>query len=104
LCARRRCHVGHVSVARSRAARAQRERRLVASSRRVRTAVTRLDHSRHAADRRMSDIGVGRGQPRKLIAMLKLFTQFHVLISLLGIASGFVVIYGMLTGDPLDGW
>jgi len=36
--------------------------------------------------------------------MLKLFTQFHVLISLLGIASGFVVVYGMLTGDPLDGW
>ncbi|MEI9951705.1 MAG: hypothetical protein WDO74_22680 [Pseudomonadota bacterium] len=36
--------------------------------------------------------------------MLKLFTQFHVLISLLGIASGFVVVFGMLTGDPLDGW
>jgi len=36
--------------------------------------------------------------------MLKLFTQFHVLISLLGIASGFVVVYGMLTANPLDGW
>ena len=36
--------------------------------------------------------------------MLKLFTQFHVLISLFGIASGFVVMFGMLTGEPLDGW
>jgi hypothetical protein len=36
--------------------------------------------------------------------MLKLFTQFHVLISLLGIVAGFVVIFGMLTGDPMDGW
>jgi len=36
--------------------------------------------------------------------MLKLFTQFHVLISLLGIASGFVVIYGMLVGEALEGW
>jgi len=36
--------------------------------------------------------------------MLKLFTQFHVLISLLGIVSGFVVVYGMLTGDPMAGW
>ena len=36
--------------------------------------------------------------------MLKLFTQFHVAISLLGIASGFVVVFGMLSGDPLDGW
>lgn len=36
--------------------------------------------------------------------MLKLFTQFHVLISLIGIAAGFVVIFGMIAGDPLDGW
>lgn len=36
--------------------------------------------------------------------MLKLFTQFHVLISLLGIASGFVVMFGMLTGDPMPAW
>jgi len=36
--------------------------------------------------------------------MLKLFTQFHVAISLLGIASGFVVLFGMLTGDPMASW
>jgi len=36
--------------------------------------------------------------------MLKLFTQFHVLLSLLGIAAGFVVIFGMLSRDPLNGW
>lgn len=36
--------------------------------------------------------------------MLKLFTQFHVLISLVGIATGFVVLFGMLDGNPLAGW
>ena len=36
--------------------------------------------------------------------MLKLFTQFHVLISLVGIVAGFVVIFGMLNNDPLDLW
>jgi hypothetical protein len=36
--------------------------------------------------------------------MLTLFTRFHVAISLLGIVAGFVVIFGMLTGDPMDGW
>ena len=36
--------------------------------------------------------------------MLKLFTQFHVAISLLGILAGFVVVFGMLTGDAMDGW
>jgi len=36
--------------------------------------------------------------------MLKLFTWFHVLISLLAIVAGFVVIFGMLSGDPMDGW
>jgi hypothetical protein len=36
--------------------------------------------------------------------MLKLFTQFHVAISLLGIASGFVVLFGMLTGDAMANW
>jgi len=32
------------------------------------------------------------------------FTLVHVLISLSGIASGFVVVYGLLTGKRLDGW
>ncbi len=36
--------------------------------------------------------------------ILRIFTIIHVLISLLGIASGFVVIYGMHTADPMDGW
>jgi len=36
--------------------------------------------------------------------MLKLFTQFHVLISLLGIAAGFVVVFGMISGNPLEAW
>ena len=30
--------------------------------------------------------------------------QFHVLVSLIGIVSGFVVLYGLLTGNPFGGW
>ena len=32
------------------------------------------------------------------------FTLFHVLLSLAGIGSGFIVVYGLLTGRRLDGW
>jgi hypothetical protein len=32
------------------------------------------------------------------------FTLLHVLISLTGIGSGFIVVYGLLTGKMLDGW
>lgn len=32
------------------------------------------------------------------------FTLVHVIISLAGIGSGLVVLYGMLTGKRLDGW
>jgi len=32
------------------------------------------------------------------------FTLLHVLISLSGIGSGFIVVYGLLTGKRLDGW
>jgi hypothetical protein len=30
--------------------------------------------------------------------------QFHVLISLIGMLSGFIVLYGLLTGTPSGGW
>ena len=33
-----------------------------------------------------------------------IYTIFHVLISLLGIFSGFVFLFGLLTGRQLDGW
>jgi len=33
-----------------------------------------------------------------------LFLQIHVFISLIGILSGFVVLYGLLTGQPFAGW
>ena len=36
--------------------------------------------------------------------ILRIYTLFHVVISLLGILAGFVVMAGMLTADPLDGW
>jgi hypothetical protein len=36
--------------------------------------------------------------------ILMIYTIFHVLISLLGIFSGFVVLFGLLTGRRLDGW
>ena len=32
------------------------------------------------------------------------FTLVHVLISLVGIGSGFIVVYGLLTGRRLNGW
>jgi len=32
------------------------------------------------------------------------FTLLHVIISLAGIGSGFVVLYGLLNGKRLDGW
>lgn len=32
------------------------------------------------------------------------FTFLHVLISLVGIGTGFIVVYGLLTGKRLDGW
>ena len=35
---------------------------------------------------------------------LSTLTFFHVLLSLAGIASGFVVVYGMLNSKRLDGW
>src|SRR5229473_3297800 len=35
---------------------------------------------------------------------LRAFTLLHVLISLAGIASGFVVLFGFLNNKRLDGW
>ena len=32
------------------------------------------------------------------------FLQIHVALSLIGIASGLVVLYGLLNGNPLAGW
>jgi hypothetical protein len=32
------------------------------------------------------------------------FTLIHVLLSLAGIGTGFIVVYGLLTGKRLDGW
>ncbi|MDB5332962.1 MAG: hypothetical protein JWP03_4113 [Phycisphaerales bacterium] len=36
--------------------------------------------------------------------ILTAFTFLHVVISLVGIVSGFVVVYGMLQGKRLEGW
>jgi hypothetical protein len=36
--------------------------------------------------------------------ILKLYTAFHVVISLLGILTGFVVMVGMIAANPLNGW
>ncbi len=35
---------------------------------------------------------------------LSTFTLFHVVLSLLGIASGLIVVYGLMTGKRLDAW
>jgi hypothetical protein len=36
--------------------------------------------------------------------ILKIYTAFHVVISLVGILAGFVVMAGMIASNPLDGW
>ena len=36
--------------------------------------------------------------------ILRIYTIIHVIISLLGIISGFVVMFGLLTANPLKGW
>ena len=36
--------------------------------------------------------------------ILTIYTIIHVVISLVGIASGFVVMYGLFNGRHLDGW
>ncbi len=36
--------------------------------------------------------------------ILSAFTLFHVVLSLVGIASGFVVVYGLLTSKWFEGW
>ena len=35
---------------------------------------------------------------------LSTFTLMHVVISLVGIVSGAIVVYGLLTSNRLDGW
>jgi hypothetical protein len=35
---------------------------------------------------------------------LEIFTAFHVILSLVGIASGFVVLFGLFGAKRLDGW
>jgi len=36
--------------------------------------------------------------------ILAIYTLVHVVISLAGIFSGFVVLFGLLAGKRLDGW
>jgi len=36
--------------------------------------------------------------------ILSIFTAFHVILSLVGIGSGFVVVFGLLNSRRLDGW
>lgn len=36
--------------------------------------------------------------------ILTIFTLFHVAISRIGIATGFVVIYGLVSGKQVNGW
>ena len=36
--------------------------------------------------------------------ILTIFTLVHVVLSLVAIGSGFIVLFGLLTGERLDGW
>lgn len=38
------------------------------------------------------------------LMILTLFTAVHVLLSVVGIGSGFIVLYGLLVSKRLDGW
>src|SRR5436190_7492159 len=38
------------------------------------------------------------------MSFLPVFTTVHVIISLIGIGSGLVVVFGLLTAKRLDGW
>jgi len=44
------------------------------------------------------------GRKRGEIMILNAFTLFHVVLSLVGIGSGFVVLYGLLRSRLQDGW
>lgn len=39
-----------------------------------------------------------------MVASMSPFTLFHVVISLIGILSGFTAVFGMIAGKRLDGW
>jgi hypothetical protein len=39
-----------------------------------------------------------------MILGMTLFTFVHVVLSLIGIFSGLIVLFGMFTAKPLDGW
>jgi hypothetical protein len=52
------------------------------------------------ATRRASWRFPGKWRIERRLPML----QIHVVLSIIGIASGFVVLYGLLTGRPFGGW
>jgi hypothetical protein len=39
-----------------------------------------------------------------MILGISIFTWVHILLSLIGIFSGFIVAFGLLSANPLDGW
>src|SRR5882672_6584860 len=39
-----------------------------------------------------------------MILGMTTFTAIHVLLSLIGIASGLVVLFGLCTANPMNGW
>jgi hypothetical protein len=50
----------------------------------------------------------GQISPREGTAIMMMgmsaFTLFHVVLSLAGIAAGFIVLFGLLTSRPMDSW
>jgi hypothetical protein len=43
-------------------------------------------------------------EEKSMIFGMTPFTFFHVLLSLIGILSGFIAVFGMIAGKRLDGW
>jgi hypothetical protein len=62
----------------------------------------------HPFRRPRSSKGIAKGRLRpkgeSMIFGMTPFTFFHVLLSLIGIVSGFIAVFGMIAGKRLDGW
>lgn len=50
------------------------------------------------------EIGVDAGPLAAQVAHMNAFTVFHVALSLIGILSGFVVVFGMIASKNCTGW
>src|SRR5208282_3734917 len=58
----------------------------------------------HPLRRLASSKRIFTSRRNRMILGMTPFTFFHVLLSLIGIFSGFIAVFGMIAGKRLDGW